>query len=64
MKYGSKNKTLKTSLQLRSTFSTLDFKIVWEKYYNLPLQKFNTPNVWRYMAALMHLDNEEVNTQN
>ncbi len=60
-----KTKTLKTSLQLRSTFSTsMDFKIVWEKYYNLPLQKFNTPNVWRYMAAfLMHLDNEEVNTQ-
>lgn len=60
-----KTTSLEASLRIRTTFSiSTDFKTVWEKYYNIPLEQFNTPNVWRYMAAfLMYLDNEEVNTE-
>lgn len=60
-----KTKTIEESLNLRSKFDTsMDFRTVWEEYYDIPLEKFNTPNVWCYMTAfLMYLENEEVNTE-
>lgn len=50
---------------MRSQFTlTMDFRVVWEDIYDIPLETFKGPCVWRYMAAfLLSLKGEEVNSE-
>ncbi len=59
----NKTKTLRQSLEIRSTFILqMDFQYVWEDLYNVPLESFKGPTVWRFMAAfLLELDGAQVN---
>jgi hypothetical protein len=58
--------TLESSLNHRSRFElSMDFRQVWEEIYDIPLESFRGPCVWRYMAAfLMSLKGETVTTEN
>ena len=59
----NKTKTLRQSLEIRSTFSLqMDFQYVWEDMYLVPLDSFKGPTVWRFMAAfLLELEDAQVN---
>lgn len=50
----NKTITLNQSLEFRSKFSNqMDFRYVWENIYNISLESFSGPNVWRYMVAFL-----------
>ena len=59
----NKTKTLKQSLEIRSRFRLqMDFQYVWEDLYNVSLDSFKGPTVWRFMAAfLLELEDAQVN---
>ncbi|UGB33135.1 hypothetical protein [Metabacillus sp. B2-18] len=61
----NKTKTLEQSLELRKRYkSQMDFRYVWEELYNIPLESFSGPNVWRYMVAfLLELEGHKPNTE-
>jgi len=49
-----KTKTLEESLICRSGFTlAMDFTDVWENIYEIPLEDFKGPCVWRYIAAFI-----------
>ena len=51
---GIKTQTLESSLGIRSEFELAeDFVNVWEEKYNIPLNSFKGPSVWRFMAAFL-----------
>lgn len=56
-------KTLEESLKLRSGYNLgMDFQTVWEELYQIPLESFKGPCVWRYMAVfLLGMDDKPVN---
>jgi len=57
--FRQKTRNLEQSLLIRKEFNlSMDFKKVWEEYYDIPLSSFKGPTVWRYMAAfILGLDN-------
>lgn len=61
-----RTKTMTESLSIRGSFSlSMDFQHVWENLYNIPLETFKGPNVWRYMAAfLLSLEDIEPSSEN
>jgi hypothetical protein len=50
------SKSIEESLSIRRDFGiSMDFKHVWEDLYNVPLNNFKGPSVWRYVAAFLLL---------